>query len=129
MPGPDGAVKSRSSRRQALPTLVTFYREGNMAARLKGATMRKPLNNYAFTVWLMAIGYALLMIPEVVELFRQPSFLESRSSANYVESFQVRDIFGLLRNTVSGSGSLLALGAIIELIDRILWEARTRTFS
>jgi hypothetical protein len=91
--------------------------------------MKKPLNNIAFTVWLMAAGYALLTIPEVVELFRQPSFLESRSSANYIESFQIRDIFGIMRSTLFGSGSLLALGTIIEFIDRILWEARTRTFS
>jgi len=91
--------------------------------------MKKPLNNYAFAVWLLAVGYALLMIPEVVELFRQPSLLESHYSANYVESFQIRDIFGLLRNTVLGSGTLLALGTIIELVDRIVWEARTRVFS
>jgi hypothetical protein len=85
--------------------------------------MKKPLNNFAYAVWALALFYFLLLIPETIELFRQPGILQSSHDANYIASFITRDIFGLLRNTVSGCGALLAYGAIIELIDRIRWNA------
>ena len=85
--------------------------------------MKKPLNSFAYAAWLLAVLYLLLMIPELIELFRQPATLESHGSANYIASFMGRDAIAFLRNTVLGSGSLFAFGAIIELIDQIRWNA------
>ncbi|HEY4944362.1 MAG TPA: hypothetical protein VII56_23240 [Rhizomicrobium sp.] len=88
--------------------------------------MKKPLNSYAFVLGLLAIAYAFLVVPEIVEYLRQPKMLLDNlqtHDANYVQSFTARNILGSLRSTVYGSGVLLALAVIVELIDHIRWNA------
>ena len=88
--------------------------------------MKKPLNNFALFLALLSIAYAVLAGPEILEVFRQPSAINSASSANYVHSFAVRDILAILHSTIYGSGVLLGLAVIVELLDRSIWEARKR---
>jgi hypothetical protein len=91
--------------------------------------MKKPLNTFAFALGLAAIFYAALIIPDIVEIIRQPKALVSSAlpeSANYVKSFAFRDIIVAVRNTVYGSGVLLGLAATVEMADRILWAISQR---
>jgi len=86
--------------------------------------MNKSISSFTKAVWGLAVVYALLMIPEIIFIFSQPS--AAPEHAEYLRSFWGRDIFGVLRNTVSGSGMLFAAGVIIEQVDCIRWNARNR---
>lgn len=35
--------------------------------------MKRPVDNFALFLWLPAVLYATLMVPELIELFRQPA--------------------------------------------------------
>lgn len=84
--------------------------------------MKKPINNFAFALGLLAIAYALLVVPDIVEIVRQPQTLIAANGlhdANYVKSFASRDVLVALRSTVYGSGVLLGFAVLVELLDRI----------
>jgi hypothetical protein len=90
--------------------------------------MKKPLNNFAFALGLLAVAYALLVIPQIVELIRQPLALKAQLAqrdATYVQSFAERDIVSYLRNTIYGSGVLMGLAVLVEFADRIRWNMLT----
>jgi hypothetical protein len=88
--------------------------------------MKRPLNAFAYALALLAIAYAVLAIPSILEILRQPAALSDQHSATYVGSFASRDILAVLRNTISGSGTLMAYAVVVELVDRIRWDAKTR---
>jgi len=88
--------------------------------------LKKPLSNWALVMVGLAVTYALLGVPGVVEILRQPHTLQNSLAyhdATYIQSFQSRDIIGSIRSTLWGSGTLLALAVLIELVDRIRWNA------
>ena len=90
--------------------------------------MKKPLNTFAFGLGLAALLYAAFVIPDIVEIIRQPKALivAHPHDADYVKSFAFRDIIAAVRATVYGSGVLLGLAAIVEMADRILWAISQR---
>jgi hypothetical protein len=70
----------------------------------------------------MSVAYAFLTIPDILEILRQPHTLATSNSirdANYIQSFATRDILAAFRSTISGSGNLLGLAVMVELLDRI----------
>jgi hypothetical protein len=92
--------------------------------------MKKPINGFAFGLGILSIAYGFTVVPDIVEIVRQPSALVTMHDANYVKSFAARDILVALRSTIYGSGVLMAFAVIVEILDRIrlsLSADRTRT--
>jgi len=88
--------------------------------------MKKPLNNGALALFVLAIAYAMLLVPDLLEILRQPVALQAQSlhrDASYVQSFNARDVITAFRNTLYGSGVLFGLAIMVELIDRVRWNA------
>jgi len=84
--------------------------------------MKKRINNISYALSVMAIAYAMLTIPSIVEILRQPATLSNTTdmhSANYVQSFASRDILAAIRNAIYGTANLFGLAAIVEFLDRI----------
>ncbi len=89
--------------------------------------MKKRINNVSYALGVAAIAYAMLTIPSIVEILRQPEVLSNTTSANnanYVQSFESRDILAAIRSGISGTGNLLGLAAIAEFLDRIRVQMR-----
>jgi hypothetical protein len=126
---PQAALPKRFESQTSTRTGLNRPSPGTTNARryLGEAGRKKRISSFTVAVWCLAVVYALLMIPELVALFNQPNAIPE--SANWLRSFWGRDVFGLLRNTVSGSGMLFAAGTIIEQIDCIRWNARNREAS
>ncbi|MGD0144067.1 MAG: hypothetical protein ABSC92_12980 [Rhizomicrobium sp.] len=84
--------------------------------------MKKSINNFSVALGLLSIIYAMLIVPEIIEMVRQPHTLQAvsqPSNSTYIGSFLARDILAAFRSTIYASGMLMGLAVLIELVDRI----------
>jgi len=84
--------------------------------------MKKPLNNFAFALWLIAAVFAMAD----VWAFWKASLYDPYGGHIPLHT----NVLELIRQTVESvlyvSGTLAALGMIIEILDQIRWNTMIR---
>jgi hypothetical protein len=86
--------------------------------------VKKPINKVALALGVLAVVYALLCIPEVIAILSQPAAVKSSLMAEMLNSYILRNLLRTAGSTIYGSGVLMGLGALVELADRIRWNAQ-----
>ena len=99
-----------------------------MPGHLKGVGgMKKPLNRFALALWIAAFLIMALEISIALELNNVASEIASAQGNLVGRSYGLATIWGSIRTAALGAGQLAAFGALIELVDRVRWEARSAT--
>lgn len=82
--------------------------------------VRKKLNRVALVLFVLA---ALLVVLDIASgLLIQPVAARMQANLNLTPVFIWSAAVGALREAIYGAGLLTALGALIELVDRVLWR-------
>jgi len=77
--------------------------------------MKKPVNKFALTLWIMAAIYIAVQVWALVHIMN----LTVSAHMSYPP------LWDGLESIVKTSALLASLGVVIELLDRILWQLRT----
>jgi hypothetical protein len=85
--------------------------------------MKKPVNKFALFAWIVAVVVALANVTEIWTLSASFAHLSQREGAGLLSPVVTRLLTGMLVQVVELAG----LGAIIELIDHIRWDAKNRS--
>ena len=84
--------------------------------------MKKPLNNFAFALWLIAAVF----VPADVWAFWKASLYDPYSGFIPLHTNVIAMIREMVESVLYVSGTLSALGMVIEILDQIRWNAMRR---
>jgi len=82
--------------------------------------MKKPVNRFAATMWIVAVAVVALDIISVYSTFES---LRAASQSSTTYYYVVMRLNGLVV-TVAPVAMLVGLGALIEIADQIRWSMR-----
>jgi hypothetical protein len=85
--------------------------------------MKKPINGFAWVFWALAAIFILGDVPFVIYFFQLSTDMATQFGRATMNELTLTNVWNSLRAALTGSGELLALGVVVELLDQIRWNA------
>ncbi|MBV9571216.1 MAG: hypothetical protein JO056_08250 [Alphaproteobacteria bacterium] len=85
--------------------------------------MAKPLNKFALFLWILAFAFLVADVPATLAL--RDMILRTSYPAGVAQASAVSwlNVWSQIRSAAISSAQLAAFGVVIELLDRIRWNA------